>query len=826
MNRRYFAVLLVSGILLAAAIPLAITLSNPSADVDSSPEFSPAMYIPEGVDKNNNRIEDLLEEEIEQKVDGGNGTQLVNVVVLLDAAPSSGHTSIFEVGGGLGLRGPWQHAVKGFGGRIPYVLVSKFASRCPNLLLVQKDHEYEAMMAYAARQGGPRTYVWDVLGYRGDPLSSIAISDSGIDVTHLNHGSYGDADFSKKIVGWRDDVGTGTTPYDDNGHGSHCAGIAAGDGFYSIDVDGRAVTTWSGVLSSLSPIYIYLITGFNVTQSGSGQKITLQAMGNGVDTLYLYYSGFSGEPLSEQVAAYSIDKKNWEYTFEYDIPEGEIGYYHIWIHGTATASLRITIHWPYDVPQDGYSAWTGVAPDVKLVGLKGLSSSGGGSTEDLVNGINWAVANRETYHIMVLSMSWGGDVYDSAIDIAVSNAVASGILCVTSAGNDGSGGNRIHSPGSNPYVITVAATSVQDNITDYSSQGGPSEAVSSVVKPDIAAPGGSFSYIPILSTDSNDQDAEDYYSDFYSNDSAPMQGTSMSAPFIAGSAAVVAQALGGYAGWNFSGDATALQTKMLLFMTATEMFPYVREGEGASTSPTLDRGGKDVHEGYGRVNLDAAVEAAALAYRLGDVASGSFGASPLDRKCWARNVYLSQGIEYRFNLSVPSGADYDLYLYNVTGDLYGEPVILVKSTEAVVGGFENITYTPGLSGNYYVVVKRAREDTGSGQFTLTSSPMQAVRLLLTVEPDQVIYSRGQELTLMVNVFNLQSPPLESTLTLTVSGPGDYWYFDFDRISVAADVVGVYSFGWRVPDVAGVYRVQMSLVPPQLTAYDAVWLQVT
>jgi len=44
--------------------------------------------------------------------------------------------------------------------------------------------------------------------------------------------------------------------------------------------------------------------------------------------------------------------------------------------------------------------------------------------------------------------------------------------------------------------------------------------------------------------------------------------------------------------------------------------------------------------------------------------------------------------------------------------------------------------------------------------------------------------------------------------------------------VAADVVGVISFGWRVPDVAGTYVVEASLIPPQLTAYDAAWLQVT
>jgi len=77
----------------------------------------------------------------------------------------------------------------------------------------------------------------------------------------------------------------------------------------------------------------------------------------------------------------------------------------------------------------------------------------------------------------------------------------------------------------------------------------------------------------------------------------------------------------------------------------------------------------------------------------------------------------------------------------------------------------------------------------------------------------------------VNVFNLQNPPLESTLTLTVTGPGDDYLFDFQRINVAADTVGEYTFGWSVPDVAGTYVVEISLLPPQLTAYDVVWLEV-
>ena len=35
----------------------------------------------------------------------------------------------------------------------------------------------------------------------------------------------------------------------------------------------------------------------------------------------------------------------------------------------------------------------------------------------------------------------------------------------------------------------------------------------------------------------------------------------------------------------------------------------------------------------------------------------------------------------------------------------------------------------------------------------------------------------------------------------------------------------YSFSWVVPDSAGTYVVEVGLVPTQLTAYDAVWLEV-
>lgn len=151
MSRRALAVLLIVLLLVVAAVPLAISISDLSSGAGSSCGFVPSMVVPEGVDKDGNRIEDLLDAEIERKIAEGNGSQRVDIVVLLDIPPSSAHTSAFRGNGGGEVRGPWRHAVYGFGGRLPYVAVSKFAGKCPNLLLVQLDHRYESELAYAAR---------------------------------------------------------------------------------------------------------------------------------------------------------------------------------------------------------------------------------------------------------------------------------------------------------------------------------------------------------------------------------------------------------------------------------------------------------------------------------------------------------------------------------------------------------------------------------------------------------------------------------------------------------------------------------------------------
>ncbi len=837
MRRHLLAIVLVLGLIFGS-----VAYSNfvfwGSLPVASGMDFKPAMRVPLGVDVNSNRVSDGLDVEIAQRAANHSDTEPVNVIVMLNRAPDTSVTGAFATLGGVVTTGLWNDALYGFGGRIPFGRIVAFANSRSDVLLVEKEAICNASVAYAAQQVGTRPYVWNNLNLQGDPNSSLAVLDTGIDASHVDFApGYGSGDFSKKIVGWNNQVTSATTPFDDNGHGSHCSGLAAGDGFFSVDGSGKATATWSANLAN--PGSNTYFAGSMMVNNTGPITLTVKWARTGsasMTSLLLYYGDKTLNTASWTSVGYnSTPNQNTIYTLTYNVaslPSGGYDMYHSLVatSGIGNLYVSITMSWPYLPPNDGFSAWTGIAPQSKLVGVKTLDSSGSGTSLGLISGINWVIANRAVYHITVASMSLGFTSEVTSVDSAIVNLVNSGVSTIVAAANSGSGANNIFTPGSVDEVLTVAAMNQFDGVTSYSSQGGTSRYTGVTIKPDVTAPGGSFYAVPLFSADSNYNDADGGFSDAVANDAAPMQGTSMATPIVAGAAQVMVQALGGSAGWNYT-RSQALMPKMLLLMTTTETYPNARE---SGTSPTLERGGKDAHEGYGRINVDAAADAVLKTYKIGMTVSDSLGSPPstsniavLGQKlAWARNVQLNSGIQYNFSLTLPVGADYDLYLYNTTGNAYGEPVILTKSTTAVTGGSENLTYTPTQSGEYYVVVKRAREDTGSGQFTLTSWPKQTVHLLLKADPNLATYKKGQSVTLDVTLFNQLNPALNSTLTLTVLGPNNYYYYETQSVNVAADAVGAYRFSWSIPAVAGMYVVEASMVPLVLTAYDSMLLDAT
>jgi serine protease AprX len=92
-------------------------------------------------------------------------------------------------------------------------------SKLPGVNYVEKDITFHATLEKSAPEIGAPV-AWES-GYTGKGVT-VCIVDTGIDGTH--------PDLKDRIVGWKDIVNNRPMPYDDFGHGTHCAGIIAGNG--------------------------------------------------------------------------------------------------------------------------------------------------------------------------------------------------------------------------------------------------------------------------------------------------------------------------------------------------------------------------------------------------------------------------------------------------------------------------------------------------------------------------------------------------------------------------------------------------------------------
>ncbi|KKN07777.1 hypothetical protein LCGC14_1063560, partial [marine sediment metagenome] len=666
----------------------------------------------------------------------------IPIIISFPKGDYSSFSFLFEELGGK-IKATYKAAINGFAGSVSYDVLNVFSNslRQSNIpFFIEEDKVYEAQLYYAGRNMNLRPYVWNTLSYDGDEYSSIAIIDTGIDDSHnFSTPGYSDANFNYKIVGWRDEVSGEISPYDDNGHGSHVSGIATGEGSPAYDGSGRTVATaayefdYTGYLV-VSGLYEYNWARFNVTDPGLIELFSeFDDFTPGSDDVdfwaYLYY----GETI---VDSYEVNSDSWSYRLNYTATTSSLGEYSFrfimnLVDNTGDGYVsdfnirfRSEMHWPFNPPLFGSGdQWKGVAPDAHLVGVKVLDQYGSGWTSDIINGINWVITNRTVYNITTMSLSLGGGSGDTSLISAVNNAVENGIVTVVAAGNDGPGGNNIGSPGDADNVISVAAMSINDEITDYSSQGGFSYTTNTI-KPDITAPGGSFYNLQMFSTDTNDNDAYGAYpSDGYTNDMMGAQGTSMATPAVAGAANLLIEAMGGHQSWGYTGT-EAKRVKALLLMSATETYPLSRETFGGTFSPELNRGGKDVHEGYGRLNIDVAIEAYTQELTLGSQQNAwitSSSNNPFDKHGLGCYVNLNDGKSYNFTLDVPVGADYDLHLYSNNPSSIGEPIMVASSTSSGLGTDETILYAATETGKYYLIAK-AISGEGNAVISVNTAP--------------------------------------------------------------------------------------------------------
>ena len=150
-------------------------------------------------------------------------------------------------------------------------------------------------------------------------------------------------------------------------------------------------------------------------------------------------------------------------------------------------------------------AYPGIAPEVRLIGMKVLDANGQGYASDVLNALEFAIDNRVALGIDIINLSLGHPVLEPAASDplvqAVERASAAGIVVVASAGNFGkrqgsakSGYGGISSPGNAPSALTVGALRTRntaargdDSVAGFSSRG--PTWYDGQIKPDVLAPG-------------------------------------------------------------------------------------------------------------------------------------------------------------------------------------------------------------------------------------------------------------------------------------------------------------------------------------------------
>ncbi|HEX7065142.1 MAG TPA: S8 family serine peptidase, partial [Bacillales bacterium] len=204
-----------------------------------------------------------------------------------------------------------------------------------------------------------------------------------------------------------------------------------------------------------------------------------------------------------------------------DIPYDDLG------HGTHTTGTMVGSE------SDGTNQ-IGVAPGAQWISAKAFTSAGTGSDADILEAAEWLLAPKDSEGNPhpekapdIINNSWGGGAgLDEWFRPVVQNWRAAGIFPVFSAGNttifNPGGPGSVAAPANYPESFAVGATNLDDELAGFSLQGpSPYEEI----KPELVAPGvGIRSSVPGSGYDGS-----------YS-------GTSMAAPHISGTVALMLQA--------------------------------------------------------------------------------------------------------------------------------------------------------------------------------------------------------------------------------------------------------------------------------------------
>ncbi len=270
----------------------------------------------------------------------------------------------------------------------------------------------------------------------------------------------------------------------------------------------------------------------------------------------------------------------------------------------------------------------GVAPGAQL--MHGLVIPGGGGTfAQVLAGIEWAVAPYDCdgeptgYPAHVISMSLGASsYYGNELLPGIENALLANIIVVAAIGNDGP--DTSSNPGNVWGVFGIGATDIDDNVAWFSSgevvnwPSPPSEwpfydtYPSTYIKPDFSAPG------------------VDITSAVPGGGYEAWSGTSMATPHVAGTVALILQAMG-VLDFNFED-------------LPETVYEILNE-----SSVDLGDPGQDTRYGWGRINASAAVTIAEQYAKISGVEGYVFDAVDSQPIAWAKVHVVEVNETYTVN---------------------------------------------------------------------------------------------------------------------------------------------------------------------------------
>ena len=200
-------------------------------------------------------------------------------------------------------------------------------------------------------------------------------------------------------------------------------------------------------------------------------------------------------------------------------------------HGTHVAGIVGSDHETY----------TGIAPEVNLIALKVLGSSGSGSFGDVEDALQWVIDNRETYNIVATNLSLGAGNYSTNplpwLDDEFSTLEDNGVFVAVASGNSFytySSAPGLATPAVSDYTVSVGAVwdsnagsaTWSNGAKDYSTD---ADRITSFTQRSSA--------LDILAPGANVKNT------YRGGGFRTLAGTSMASPMIAGSAALLHEAL-------------------------------------------------------------------------------------------------------------------------------------------------------------------------------------------------------------------------------------------------------------------------------------------